>query len=272
MKQIFYNKNVVITGGSSGIGLAMATAFARQGAHLFLIARHPEKLEQAAIRIREHVGEHVRVHLFPADVSDQVSIEKAIAEIGARRGGIHTLVCNAGVPACGYFQDIEPREFEKVLRINYLGALWAAKAAWPYLSANGGEGRLCFVSSVAGYTGLIGYSAYAPTKFAMTGLAECLRMEGKKAGIRVTVVFPPDTDTPLYRYEEEHGVPELKTLSKGAGLLQPETVAEKTMAMMTKGKFEVPLAGGEGALIRFLKGVWPGLYYRILDRIAFSGK
>lgn len=262
----FFNKNVLITGGSAGIGLATGVELARRGARVFLLARDTAGLQAAAEHILQTTGQAVG-GVFSIDVGDRVALEKAIADLIRQAGALHAVVLNAGINICGYFGDITLEDFEKVWSTNYLGALYTLKAAWPHLAATG-EGRVAFVSSVAGFTGLIGYTSYAPTKFALTGLAEAIRMEGKKCGIRTTVIFPPDTDTAMYRYEQIHAVPEAKALAKSAGVVQPGHVARRLVRAMERGKFEVVL-GGEGRLIRVLKGIWPRLYYFIVDRLAF---
>jgi 3-dehydrosphinganine reductase len=265
-KYSFSGKNIVITGGSAGIGLATAAEFARCGGQVFLLARDRTRLEAAAAQILAQTSRPVG-GLFPVDVADRAAVEAAVRAVGEGPGGLAAIVLSAGTTALGYFGDLPVEEFERVWQVNYAGALYALKAAWPYLAAAPGGGRVGIVSSVAGYTGLIGYTAYAPPKFAMTGLAEALRMEGRRLGIRTTIIYPPDTDTAMYRYEQTHTVAEARALSANAGLLRPEAVARRLVRAMERGQFDV-LMNGESRLIRVLKGVWPALYYAIIDRLA----
>jgi 3-dehydrosphinganine reductase len=258
---MFKGQNVIVTGGSSGIGLETARQFVRLGARVHLLARDPERLE-AARRSLGPVVTHV------VDVSDQPAVSTVIRAIGDA-GGLAALVCNAGIMRVGRLDELAVEDFETVLRTNYLGTVYAIVAAWPYLEA-AGQSRLGLVSSVAGYTGIYGYSAYAPTKFAMAGLAECLRMEGKRSGIRVTVVFPPDTDTPLLEYERAHAPAETRAITAGARQLSPAAVAEKFVAGMVRGDFEV-YCNAESRLIRLLRTLLPGVYFRVLDRLAVRG-
>jgi len=241
----FEDRNVIITGGSSGIGLEIARQFARLGARVHSLSR------------REGI-----------DVTDH-AVTAAIRAIGDE-GGIAALVCNAGIMRVGRFDELSLDDFERVLRTNYLGALHCVLAAWPYLEA-ARDSRLAFVSSVAGYTGIYGYTAYAPAKFAMTGLAECLRMEGKPHGIRVTIIFPPDTETPMLEYEHAHAPAETRAISAGARRMSPAAVAEKFVAGIVRGDFEV-YCNIESRLIRILKSLLPGTYYRLLDRLAAKGR
>lgn len=262
---MFNDQNVIVTGGSSGIGLEIARRFARMGARVHLLARDPARLESA----RHSLGSSAPVHTYAVDVADQPAVSAAIRAIGDS-GGLAALVCNAGIMRVGRFEDLSADDFETALRTNYLGALYAIQAAWPYLKVSG-QGRLGLVSSVAGYTGIYGYTAYAPAKFAMTGLAECLRMEGKAHGIRVTVVFPPDTETPMLEYEQAHAPVETRAVTAGSRQLSAAAVAEKFVAGMGRGDFEV-YCNVESRVIRLFKAVLPGGYYRLLDRLARKAK
>jgi 3-dehydrosphinganine reductase len=262
---IFKDHNVVVTGGSSGIGLETARQLGRLGAQLHLLARDPEKLQAARRVLVEELGSSAPVSVHVVDVTDRPAVNAAIQTIGDA-GGLAALVCNAGMMRVGRFEDLAIEDFEAALRTNYLGALYPALAAWPYLKAFG-QARLGFVSSVAGYAGIYGYAAYAPTKFAMAGLAECLRMEGLSSGIRVTVVFPPDTDTPLLEYERAHAPAETRAITGSARQLSASTVAKKFVAGMVRGEFEV-YCNRESRLIRLFKTLLPGSYYRMLDRLA----
>lgn len=265
MTYSFRNKNVLITGASAGIGLATAIEMAHRGARVFLLARGEKGLREAAALV-EHESGRPAGGIVAADVGDAEAVAGAFDRLRELTGSLHAVVLNAGINRCGYFGELTLTDFEAVWRTNYLGALYVLKAAWPQLAASG-DGRVGFVSSVAGFTGLIGYSAYAPAKFALTGLAEAVRMEGRKHGVCTTVIFPPDTDTAMYRYEQANAVPEAKALSRNAGVVSAGKVARKLVDAMEKGRFEVVI-GGEGRLIRVLKGLWPGLYYRIVDRIV----
>jgi 3-dehydrosphinganine reductase len=265
---MFKDRNVIVTGGSSGIGLETARQFGRLGARLHLLARHPERLEAARRSLLEELGADAPVFTQAVDVADQPAVSAAIRDVGGA-GGLAALVCNAGIMRVGRIEDLSLEDFESALRTNYLGTLYAIVAAWPYLKA-AGEARLGLVSSVAGYTGIYGYTAYAPPKFAMTGLAECLRMEGKPHGIRVTVVFPPDTETPLLEYERAHAPAETLAVTAGGSRLSAAAVAEKLVAGMVRGDFEV-YCNFESRLIRLVKALLPRAYYRLLDRMAGRG-
>ena len=264
----FENQNIVITGGSAGIGLAVAREFAKLGGNLFLIARNDDQLKIALSSMKQEYP-NILVKTYSADVADHERMKEVINEIGTSFGGIHTIINNAGTSGHGRLADQELESLRHVMEVNYFGALHAIKTAWPYLLKSK-EGHIGFVSSVAGYLGLIGYSAYSPTKFAMSGLAECMRMEGKEKGIGVTIVYPPDTQTAMLERERVHALPETVALSKHAKILQPEQVAKAFVKGILKRRFEV-YCNVESVWIRRFRTLLPRLYFSVVDRVAGTG-
>jgi len=264
-KNPFRNKNVVITGGSSGIGLATAKEFARYGAKLFIIARNVARLERARHDIMAEF--EIPVQVFSANVSNKVQIESTIRLIGENHGGIDVLINNAGTWNMDYFENLTIDQFEESINVNYLGSLYCTKYAWPYLKAS--KGRVGFVSSVAGYTGIIGHGTYGPTKFAMTGLAESLRMEGKKDKISITIIFPPDTDTATYRDTLNDLPMESAALAENASVVTPDHVARLLVKGVAEGKFEV-LCNFESRFYKTIKNTFPKAFYWFIDRVATS--
>lgn len=263
----FKNQNIIITGGSAGIGFATAREFARLKGNLFLIARNMDQLEEAKSALIKEFPD-VQVEIFSADVADQQRIMKVVNEIGNSFGGIHTVINNAGTSGHGRMADQDIESLKQIMDVNYFGALYTIRAAWPFLLKSE-KGHIGFVSSVAGYIGLIGYCAYTPTKFALSGLAECLRMEAKEKGIGVTIVYPPDTQTDMLERERKVALPETIALSKRAKILQPEQVAASFVKGIRKNQFEV-YCNVESVWIRRLRILLPRVYFKQLDRIAIG--
>jgi 3-dehydrosphinganine reductase len=259
----YHNKVVVITGGSSGIGLAVAKEFARRYARITIISRDIEKLKVAQSAIQKINGEIV-VDIIAADVSLKEQITAAIDAVGIKSGTIDVLINCAGIAAHGRFADLTNEQFEKTLQVNYMGVVYASKAAWKYLKA--AKGQLSFVSSVAGYLGLIGYSNYAPTKFAITGLAECLFYEGRDDNIRVSIIYPPDTDTPLLHNERQNTLPECLALSKNIEVKTPEEVAMIYIRGLQKNRFEI-YCDFNSRLIRSFKNNLPKVFALAKDMV-----
>merc|ERR1711865_772927 len=129
-------------------------------------------------------------------------------------------------------------DFENVMHVNYMGSVHVARAAVPYLKAAGG-GRVVFISSLAGMTSVQGLTAYSPTKFAVRGLAEGLQMELRPFNIYMTVVNPPDVDTPMLEWEMQHKPIECKRISEGCGLFQAEAIASDIIRGIERWSFYV---------------------------------
>ncbi|MGI4855480.1 MAG: SDR family oxidoreductase, partial [Janthinobacterium lividum] len=193
--------HAIISGGSSGIGLALAQKLAESGHHLTILARDPERLD-AARRALESARrrDDQRILALSVDVRDAPAVKTAVERGIAENGAPTLVVANAGIVIPHTFEDLTPEAFRTTMDVNYLGGVYLVHAALPAMQAAGG-GHIVLVSSGAGLLGIYGLSAYTPTKFALKGLGEVLRAELKPQGIGVSVVYPPDTDTPMLREE-----------------------------------------------------------------------
>ena len=258
-------KNVVVTGGSYGIGKEIVRAFLGEGANVFAIARNKEKLDASVEELSRDAKNNRRIKGYPSDVSDRDGITHTIERISSEEGGIDVLVNNAGIVIAGYFEKLAVDDFETVLRTDYLGAVYTTKAALPHLLAHE-ESAVTFTSSGVGYKGFFGYSTYSPAKFAVIGLAEVLRAELKDKGVQVTVLCPSDTDTPGLEEEKKTRPPETDALSGSGGLIAPADVASLFLRKFKKGKFMVISGFGNNVLYR-VNGIAPRLTDFILDTI-----
>ena len=193
--------HVLITGGSSGIGLATAATCLSRGAAVSLVARDGDRLAAAHEQLVAHrVG--VRVATASADVTDASGLGKAIDALVDELGPVDVLVTSAGVAHPGHFTELDDDVFRAQMEVGYFGTLHATRAIVPSMIERR-KGHLVFVASVVALVGVYGYSAYAPAKHAVRGLAESLRPELKPHGIVVSCVYPPDTDTPGLARENE---------------------------------------------------------------------
>jgi 3-dehydrosphinganine reductase len=199
----FRGKNVVITGGSSGIGKATARLLSGEGANVFIMARDEAKLDRAlqGIKAEGSNPDHQCVALC-ADVSSHEEVEAAIAAIVETGGAPDILINCAGMVYPGYFEELPLSTFREQMDVNYFGTLHTVKAVLPHMMAQG-KGHIVNVSSIGGVVGAFGYTAYAASKFAVHGFTEALRAEMKPLGIAVSLVLPADTDTPQLRQERE---------------------------------------------------------------------
>lgn len=225
------DRHVLITGGSSGIGLALARQAAAAGARVTLLARDPVKLAAAAASVRAAFA-------VVADVADEAAVASAVRAAEAAHGPVDVLIASAGVARPGYFADLPTEVFRRAMDVNYFGTLHAVKAVTPAMVARR-SGHVVIISSGAGLVGLFGYTAYSPSKFALRGLAESLRAELKPSGVGVTIVYPPDTDTPQLTEENLTKPAETRALTAAAGLWSADEVARVTLAGIQRGKFSI---------------------------------
>jgi len=177
----------VVTGGSSGIGAAIARTLARRGWQLVLLARGEERLAEVA----GELGAEQEV----CDVADRAEVERVAAAVRARHPAIRLLVNNAGIPGGGGFLDLEPDQIEALVRTNYLGSVWCLRAFLPALEA-GAPADLVNIASVAG-TIAAGHSGpYSASKHAQLAFSRSVGVELAGSGITVHTVIPGFIDTP----------------------------------------------------------------------------
>ena len=260
----FRDAHVIITGASEGIGYAIASAAAERGSRVSLIARRPGPLEAAA----KELGPNAQ--WASADVSDRHAVRDAVGQLVENFGPCDVLVSNAGYALPGRFWDLPDDEFEAEMQVNYLGAVHAASAVIPSMRERN-TGHLCFVSSTAGLVGVYGYSAYSPTKFALRGLAESLRSELAPDGVAVSVVYPPDTETPGFAKENEHKPAETAAVSGTVKPVAAQSVAEATVKGIERGKFTICIDPMTALLVRG-SGVMAPLTRAIMDRQVRSAQ
>ncbi len=222
MDSFYSGKVVLITGGSSGIGLALARSLAARGARLWLAGRSPERLALAGEAVLQSTGH--ACSLFPADVSRQEQAARLVEEVTRRDGTPDLLINSAGITHPGYIQEMGPDVFRQMMEVNYFGTLNVTLPLLPGMLARG-SGHIVNISSGAGFIGIFGYAAYGASKYAVRGYSDVLRAEMKPHGIRVSVVFPPDTDTPQLAAELPFKPSETKALTGTAKVQSPEAVA-----------------------------------------------
>ena len=216
--------HAVITGGSSGIGLATAHELARRGAQVSLVARDPVRLTQAADELRTGGAAPC---VASADVSDRVELGAAVDRLVGEQGPCDILVTSAGVSGPGYFDSFDEQAFRHQMEVNYFGTLHAVRAVVPSMIARR-EGSIVGISSTAGLLGVFGYAAYSASKFAVRGLFEALRSELKPHDVHVGCAFPPEVDTPMLAADEPLKPDETRAI---VGSIKPLTAAQVATAI-----------------------------------------
>ncbi len=267
----FSGANALITGGSSGIGLAIAVELAGRGAHIHIAARRTSVLETACLEIgRAKQRPQQQVVAHACDVASPDDVARLFAQLHSAGADPSIVVNSAGMTLPGYFESVSVEEFERVMQVNFMGTLHVLKHAVPLMMARG-RGHILNVGSVASLIGVFGMSPYCSSKFAVRGLTESLRSELKPHNISVSLLCPPDTDTPMLATDALLMPRETKALSKTAGVLSPQVVARAAVLGLARGQ-AVIVPGFDGRFTALAQRLVPGLVERISDRIIARAK
>ncbi|WP_421867111.1 SDR family oxidoreductase [Pararhizobium sp.] len=249
--------HVIITGGSSGIGLALARIYAERGARLSLLARSLPALEAARLELARRHGE-TSVHIESADASDEDQALAAIRKCEAAFGPCDILITSAGIVEPGRFETQTSAAFRQQIETNLFGSVNAVRAVYAAMKERR-SGKIMLVSSGAGLIGIYGYAAYCASKFALHGFADALRSEAKPHGVTISVCFPPDTETPQFARELEHRPLEATVIMGRVAPWPSSAVALRIVRAIDKGQFEVFFGWTLWALGRFGATVKPAL-------------
>lgn len=260
----FVDKVAVITGAGSGIGRELALQLGAAGAHLALCDLNEEGLAETS-RQPEKLGRYVSRHIV--DVSNRERVYQFAGEVIDAHGQVDILINNAGITLTPtFFDEISDAQFDKVLDVNMWGVYNGIRAFLPYLRQRP-EANIANISSAAGLLGMMGYSPYVMSKFAIRGLSETLQMELIGTNIHVTSVHPGGVKTNLL-----HNAPDLTNdeqrsavsdlFSKGA-LLTPEKAAAGIIKGIRKNKNKVVM-GPDTRVMSFVRWLFPANFPRVL--------
>lgn len=217
----FRDIHALVTGGSSGIGLATVRRLAAHGARVSVIALDDPYLAA----LRADPPPRATLHLETADVSRCREAEAAVARCVAALGPCDLLITSAGIARPGYFQELPEEVFLRHMEVNYFGTLWCLRAVLPAMLARR-KGTAVAISSTAGLIPVFGYTAYGPSKYAVRGLTDILRVELRPYGIHVACVYPSDVDTPQLAGEEPFKPEETRRIAGTVKPIPPEQVAD----------------------------------------------
>jgi 3-oxoacyl-[acyl-carrier protein] reductase len=219
--QTITGKTALITGGGRGIGRATAIALAKEGVNIGLIGLTMANLEKVAEEVKEY---NIQFSAAVADVADLESVNQAVEHIKNDLGEIDILINNAGIAKFGGFLELEPEEWENIIKVNLMGVYNVTRAVLPGMIARK-TGDIINISSTSGQRGAPVTSAYSASKFGVLGLTESLMLEVRKHNVRVTALTPSTVATDLaIETNLTDGNPEK--------VMQPEDLAEFMVAQL----------------------------------------
>jgi NAD(P)-dependent dehydrogenase (short-subunit alcohol dehydrogenase family) len=259
MGSVLEGKVIAVTGGASGIGLAICRRFGHEGARVALIDIN---VEEALRQVEALKQSGIEASAFACDVGREGECVLTIREVIRVYEGIDILVNNAGLTQRSAFVDTETAVYRKIMAVNFFGALYCTKAAIESLLER--RGVIVVTSSHAGYSPLLGRTGYSASKHALHGLFESLRTEVKSAGVHVLMLCPGFTRTNLQeRALDGDGSIIHHPRSKVGAEDTPERVAEAVFQGVIKRKRMLILTP-TGKLTYWLSRLAPGLYERIM--------
>lgn len=254
INEYFKDKVMVITGSSSGIGLASARLFASHGARLALAARSIDKLKTLASEISSDPS---KVLCIKTDVSIEEDCKNLIESTVKHFGRIDFLINNAGISMRASFSKVDLNVIRRLMDVNFWGTVCCTKYALPYLLES--KGSVTGVISVAGYAGLPGRTGYATSKFAIRGFLETLRMEHQEDGLHVLVFAPGYTSSNVRNAALlADGSPQGTTPKDESNLMSAEEVAQKLAWGLYRKKREMILTA---------LGYWDVWFYKRFPRL-----
>lgn len=218
-------KRALVTGGGSGIGLAVARLFLQEGARVAITGRNEAKLQRAAGELA--AGDRLLAHA--ADVSEPDQAQELVERVTGAWGGIDVLVNNAGANLKERaFRELTPESWRMMLRSNLDGAFFCCRAVLPQMLQRR-DGVIVNVNSVSGKrAGPLGGAAYCAAKFALAALGICLAAEERESGLRVSNIYPGEVDTPILEHR-----PQAVTEEHRRKILRPEDVAGAVLYVAT---------------------------------------
>ena len=216
------NKAAIVTGGSKGIGRAIALALAREGANVAISARGSDYLERTARDIRSHGVEALP---FAGDMGEESEIKKFVEETVQRFGRLDILVNNAGFGIFHKIADFPTDDWDYMFNLNVRGLFIATRESLSHLR-KAGESVIVNVVSLAGKNAFVNGGGYAATKHAVLGFSRCLFLEERENGVRVLAICPGSVDTSFF--DERSDVSQ----TRKQNMLQAEDVAESVLHMI----------------------------------------
>ncbi|KDO31976.1 hypothetical protein SPRG_03192 [Saprolegnia parasitica CBS 223.65] len=265
----YAGKHVLITGGSQGLGRALALQLVDAGANVTIVARSVDKLRAVVAEAEKSATPgRGRIAYQSSDTRDAASVQSAVVQAETVFGPIEILLPVAGKAVTAKIDEISLDEHKAAMDLNYFGTLNTVDAVLPGMRARQ-RGSIVFITSGAALATYVGYAAYSPSKFAVRGLAECLHNELAGSGVSVHIAYPGQMNTPGYAAEMLTKPAECKAIEANDTLHTPEAVAASILRDLQHGAYS--MYGGD-VLVRLLGAASSGMMPRTnwaLDVLLF---
>lgn len=261
------NKVVLITGGTSGIGKALAFAFGHEGAKVAISGRNQQNLDQTSQELSAAGIDNLAVN---ADVSVEEQCQRMVQETVQKYGRLDVLINNAGISMRALFEDLDLDVLRKVMDINFWGTVYSTKYALPYIKQ--AKGSIVGISSIAGYRGLPARTGYSASKFAMHGFLETLRTELLYSGVHVLLACPGFTasnirNTALAANGQQQG----ETPREEEKMMSAEEVAERILKATIQRKRDLVMTT-QGKLAVWVNKLFPSLADKLVYNVMAKEK
>jgi short-subunit dehydrogenase len=255
------DKVVIITGGSSGIGKALAAEFGARGSKILITGRNGFNLEKT---VKELSDKGITISGFRGDVSIEEDNKRMADEAIEKYGTIDVLINNAGISMRALFEEADIDVIQKVVNTNFFGVVYATKYCLPEIIKN--KGSVIGISSIAGFRGLPGRTGYSASKFALNGFLEALRLELSPKGTHVLTACPGFTSTNIrIQALTKNGKVQGSSPRDEASMMSPEECARYIYEATVKRRRTLVLTT-EGKLAVFVNRWLP----RLADRVVFN--
>ncbi len=238
-EQPFKDKVAIIPGGSKGMGKATAKDFVQLGGSVCIIARGMDALKetQEECNTLKSVDSQF-VEIISCDTTDMDKLKPFLTDFIDKHGVPDYLFNFVGYAYAQYLEKLTLDDFKNNMNVNYYGQLVPTLILLPYFM-EAKNGYIAFTSSVMGFMAIMGYTTYVPSKYAVFGLAEVLRHELLPYNIKVSILFPVDTDTPGLAEENKLKPEECKIISESSTLMSAEEVADEFINSILEERFEI---------------------------------
>ncbi len=235
----FKGKFAIIPGGSKGMGKATAKLFVQLGGSVCIIARGMDALKETQDECNKLKSDDSQfIEIITCDATDLNKLKPHVTDVINKHKVPDYLLNFVGYAYVQYLEKLTLEDFKNNMNVNYYGQLVPTLIILPYFM-DIKNGYITFTSSVNGFMGIMGYATYTPTKFALFGLAEILRHELLPYNIKVSVLFPVDTDTPGFAEENILKPPECKIISEVGTVMTAEEVADEFIKGILEERFEI---------------------------------